>query len=96
MLSGVGSLQCLTCFSVNPGSCTQIWNCPAHYDRCATTIVAENLITKECMRSDICNNVYSVGVSCCSGDLCNGAQHTGATSPLVLGVPIIAVVMMLN
>ncbi|KAK7934464.1 hypothetical protein WMY93_005360 [Mugilogobius chulae] len=94
ILSGVGSLQCLTCYSVNPGSCTQIWNCPRHYDRCATTLVAENLVTKECMRSDICNNVVSLGVFCCSGDLCNSAQHTRSLSPLLLGIPVIAAVIM--
>ena len=46
--------------------------------------VAENLITKECMRSDMCDNVYSNGLRCCSGDLCNGAQHAGVFVPLLL------------
>lgn len=46
--------------------------------------VAENMITKECMRSDMCNRVYSNGVRCCSEDMCNGAQHTGVFVPLLL------------
>lgn len=44
----------------------------------------DNLITKECMKSDICNNVYSNGMRCCSGDLCNGAKQTGVFVPLLL------------
>lgn len=31
-------LKCFTCWGDNPGTCNQIWNCPASYDRCATTI----------------------------------------------------------
>lgn len=46
--------------------------------------VAENMITKECMRNDVCNNVYSVGVRCCSDDLCNGAKLAGVFVPLLL------------
>ncbi|XP_049908199.1 CD59 glycoprotein-like [Epinephelus moara] len=84
LLSAVCGLKCFTCWSANPGTCTQIWNCPTHYDRCATTIGAENMITKECMRSDVCNNVYSVGVRCCAEDLCNGAKHAGVFVPLLL------------
>ncbi|XP_010781528.1 CD59 glycoprotein-like [Notothenia coriiceps] len=84
MLSGVCGLKCFTCWSANPGSCTHVWDCAEHYDRCSTSIVAENLITKECMRSDVCNNVDSVSVRCCAGDLCNGAKHTGVFVPLLL------------
>lgn len=46
--------------------------------------VAESMVTKECMRSDMCDRVYSEGVRCCAGDLCNGATHTGAFAPLLL------------
>lgn len=46
--------------------------------------VAENMVTKECMRSDVCNSVYSNGVRCCAEDLCNGAKHTGFFVPLLL------------
>ncbi|KAF7649389.1 hypothetical protein LDENG_00141880 [Lucifuga dentata] len=84
MLSAVCGLKCFTCWSANPGTCNQVWSCPAHYDRCATTIVAENLVSKECMRSNMCNRVYSVGVRCCGEDLCNGAKHTGIYVPLLL------------
>lgn len=46
--------------------------------------VAESLVTKECMRSDMCNRVYSDGVSCCAEDLCNGAKRTGVYVPLLV------------
>lgn len=45
---------------------------------------AENMITKECMRSDVCNNEDAVGVRCCAEDLCNGAKHRGVFVPLLL------------
>lgn len=42
------------------------------------------MVTKECMRSDVCDRVYSDGVRCCAGDLCNGATHTAVFAPLLL------------
>ncbi|XP_040899187.1 three-finger toxin MALT0070C-like [Toxotes jaculatrix] len=84
MLSAVYGLKCYTCWGDNPGTCHNVWLCPEHYDRCATTIVAQNLISKHCMRSDMCDNVYSVGVRCCAEDLCNGAEHAGIFVPLLL------------
>ncbi|KAG7490309.1 hypothetical protein JOB18_032765 [Solea senegalensis] len=87
LLSAVDGLKCYNCWESNPGTCHEVWTCPYHYDRCATTIVAQNLISKHCMRSDMCNNVYTVGIRCCSEDLCNGAKHTGVFVPLLL-VPI--------
>ncbi|TNN47377.1 hypothetical protein EYF80_042429 [Liparis tanakae] len=83
-LSGVGGLKCFTCWSANPGSCTVVWNCPKHYDRCSASFDAENMITKECMRSDACNDVDSLGVRCCAGDLCNGAEPRGVSAPLLV------------
>ncbi|CAB1427873.1 unnamed protein product [Pleuronectes platessa] len=87
LLSAVNGLECYTCWEDNPGNCNNIWKCPHQYDRCATTIVAQNMITKHCMRSDMCANVYSVGVRCCSENLCNRAKHTGVFVPLLL-VPL--------
>ncbi|XP_036954326.1 CD59 glycoprotein-like [Acanthopagrus latus] len=84
LLPAVCGIRCFTCWGVNPGHCNDVWSCAPHFDRCATTIVAENLITKECMRSDMCDNVYSNGLRCCSGDLCNGAQHAGVFVPPLL------------
>lgn len=55
--------------------------------------VAENMITKECMRSDMCDNVYSDGVRCCAEDLCNGAKHPGVFLPLLL-VPLAIITLM--
>uniref|UniRef100_A0A665TKW8 UPAR/Ly6 domain-containing protein n=1 Tax=Echeneis naucrates TaxID=173247 RepID=A0A665TKW8_ECHNA len=85
-LPAVSGLRCYTCWGDNPGTCDQIWMCPHHYDRCA---IAQNMISKHCMRSDMCDNVYSVGVRCCSEDLCNGAKQIGLFVPLLL-VPFIA------
>ncbi|XP_010743148.1 CD59 glycoprotein-like [Larimichthys crocea] len=84
LLPAACGLKCYTCWGANPGTCNQVWTCADHYDRCATTIVAENMITKECMRSDMCDMVYSDGLRCCTGDLCNGAKHTGVFVPLLL------------
>ncbi|KAM9360629.1 uncharacterized protein ABDE67_001239 [Symphorus nematophorus] len=83
-LPAVCGLKCFHCWSVNPGKCNDVWECPHQFDRCYSSIVAENLITKQCMRSDMCNNVFINGVRCCSGDLCNGAKHTGVFVPLLL------------
>lgn len=46
--------------------------------------VAESMVTKECMRSDMCDRVYSDGVRCCAEDLCNGARHSGVLVPVLL------------
>lgn len=51
---------------------------------CLFVAVAESLVTKECMRSDMCNRVYSDGVRCCAEDLCNGGRHTGVFVPLLV------------
>ncbi|CAG07813.1 unnamed protein product [Tetraodon nigroviridis] len=84
LLPAACGLKCFTCWGANPGSCDQVWDCPSQFDRCATTIVAESLVTKECMRSDMCNRVYSDGVRCCAEDLCNGGRHTGVFVPLLV------------
>ncbi|XP_047185238.1 CD59 glycoprotein-like [Scophthalmus maximus] len=87
MLPAVYGLKCYTCWGDNPGSCNSVWDCPKSYDRCASTIVSQNMISKHCMRSDLCSNSYSVGVRCCAEDLCNGAKQTAVFVPLLL-VPI--------
>ncbi|XP_034025470.1 lymphocyte antigen 6B-like [Thalassophryne amazonica] len=92
MLLAVHGLRCYTCWGENLGNCNRIWTCPAGYDRCSSTIVAENMITKKCMRSDVCRKVYSVGMTCCSGDLCNGANPSGVSIPLLL-VPLVIIVL---
>lgn len=56
--------------------------------------VAESLITKQCMRSDMCDQVYSDGVRCCAEDLCNGAKHTGAFVPLLVA-PVAIITLMI-
>lgn len=38
VLCAVCGLKCFTCWDVNPGTCHQVWDCPAHFDRCSYTI----------------------------------------------------------
>lgn len=38
LLAAVCGLKCFTCWGANPGTCTEIWNCPHHFDRCSTSI----------------------------------------------------------
>lgn len=44
----------------------------------------ENMVSKQCMRSDMCDRSYNDGMECCSGDLCNGAKRTAVFVPLLL------------
>uniref|UniRef100_A0A3Q3MIX5 Lymphocyte antigen 6D-like n=1 Tax=Mastacembelus armatus TaxID=205130 RepID=A0A3Q3MIX5_9TELE len=74
-------LRCYTCWGANPANCNDVRTCPRNYNRCS---ISGNMITKHCMISAMCENSYSVGVTCCSGDLCNGAKHTGVFVPLLL------------
>lgn len=55
--------------------------------------VAESLLTKECMRSDICNRIYSDGVRC--WDLCNGAKKNGVFVPLLVA-PVAIITLMIE
>lgn len=95
-LSAVYGLKCYTCWGTNPGHCNDIWECPAHFDRCSSTIVSENLINKQCMRSDMCNMDSMTGIRCCSGDLCNGAKHTGVFLPVLLAPLVIITLYIWN
>lgn len=65
-------------------------NCLLHL----SVVVAESLITKQCMRSDMCDQVYSDGVRCCAEDLCNGAKHTGVFVPLLVA-PVAIITLMI-
>ncbi|XP_075889521.1 urokinase plasminogen activator surface receptor-like [Nelusetta ayraudi] len=93
LLPAAWGLRCFTCWGSNPGECTRIWDCPEHYDRCSTTIASDNLVSKHCMRSDMCDRVYSNGLRCCSGDLCNGAKQTAVFVPLLLLAPLATVTL---
>ncbi|KAM9858600.1 uncharacterized protein ACBR49_020582 [Aulostomus maculatus] len=93
MLSAaVSGLRCYTCWGANPGTCNEVWDCPHGYDRCSTTILAENMVDKQCMRSVMCNIETSVGIRCCAEDLCNGAKRA-AVSMLVLLAPLITPIL---
>uniref|UniRef100_A0AAQ5YNS0 Snake toxin/toxin-like domain-containing protein n=2 Tax=Amphiprion TaxID=80969 RepID=A0AAQ5YNS0_AMPOC len=88
-LPAVYGLKCYTCWGRNPGHCNDIWECPPHFDRCSSTIVSENLINKQCMKSDMCGMDSMFGMRCCSGDLCNGAKHNGVFLPILLAPLVI-------
>ncbi|XP_077050435.1 uncharacterized protein LOC143699880 [Siphateles boraxobius] len=69
------------CFSCGDKSCSNILRCSGSEDRCikATgTFGAQSLVVKGCVSKSICDATASVssveGISCCEGDLCNGAH----------------------
>ncbi|XP_047448454.1 CD59 glycoprotein-like [Mugil cephalus] len=83
-LSTASGLKCYTCWGANPGTCNEVWQCHHHFDRCSTTIVSDNQINKQCMRSDMCHIVRSTGIKCCDTDLCNGTTRNGVSVLLLL------------
>ncbi|XP_056100973.1 phospholipase A2 inhibitor and Ly6/PLAUR domain-containing protein-like [Rhinichthys klamathensis goyatoka] len=68
------------CFSCDEKSCSNTLSCSGTEDRCfkATgTFGGQSLVIKGCVSKSICDasSVSNVeGVSCCEGNLCNGAQ----------------------
>ncbi|XP_029019218.1 lymphocyte antigen 6G-like [Betta splendens] len=72
-------LKCYQCVNTDPKSCTNIITCSAGVDRCSS-VSLNGFLTKTCMNSNLC-----VGpISCCEGDLCNGAIPTGPSAVLLL------------
>ncbi|XP_055367151.1 lymphocyte antigen 6G-like [Betta splendens] len=72
-------LRCYTCITSDPKSCTDILPCPQEYDRC-TSFTLDDVLYKGCMTSNLC----VPPISCCKGDLCNGAIPTGPSVVLLL------------
>uniref|UniRef100_A0A671P996 UPAR/Ly6 domain-containing protein n=1 Tax=Sinocyclocheilus anshuiensis TaxID=1608454 RepID=A0A671P996_9TELE len=69
------------CYYCDGQSCSNILSCSGSEDRCfkATgTFEGQSTVVKGCLSKSICDAATSVGdvqgVSCCSGNLCNGAQ----------------------
>ncbi|XP_042603532.1 urokinase plasminogen activator surface receptor-like [Cyprinus carpio] len=70
-----------TCYSCDEKSCSNMLSCTGNEDRClkATgTFGGQSMVVKGCVSKSICDAGSSVqdvqGVSCCEGNLCNGAQ----------------------
>ncbi|ROL50087.1 Urokinase plasminogen activator surface receptor [Anabarilius grahami] len=70
-----------TCFSCYGQNCTTILGCSGTEDRCIKATVnveGQSTVLKGCASKSICDATTSVAgnasISCCEGDLCNGAQ----------------------
>ncbi|XP_051733855.1 urokinase plasminogen activator surface receptor-like [Ctenopharyngodon idella] len=69
------------CFSCDGNSCSNIMSCSGTEDRCikATgTFGSQSWVVKGCVSKSVCDATALVpnvdGISCCEGNLCNGAQ----------------------
>ncbi|XP_016364965.1 urokinase plasminogen activator surface receptor-like [Sinocyclocheilus rhinocerous] len=70
-----------TCYSCDGHSCLNITSCSGIEDRCikaTESFGGQSTVVKGCVSKSICDATTSVssvnGISCCSGNLCNGAQ----------------------
>ncbi|XP_048035731.1 urokinase plasminogen activator surface receptor-like [Megalobrama amblycephala] len=70
-----------TCYSCDGQSCSNILNCSGTEDRCITataTVGGQSAVLKGCASKSMCDAASSVpnfaSISCCEGNLCNGAQ----------------------
>ncbi|CAJ1069113.1 lymphocyte antigen 6G-like [Xyrichtys novacula] len=80
-LSTACALRCYTCTATDPKSCTDTKSCPVIFNRCFSLKVdGYDMVTKGCQTSIACVGA----VSCCEGDLCNGAFPTGPSVLLLL------------
>uniref|UniRef100_A0A8C1CGB4 Snake toxin/toxin-like domain-containing protein n=1 Tax=Cyprinus carpio carpio TaxID=630221 RepID=A0A8C1CGB4_CYPCA len=65
-----------TCYSCDGHSCLNIMSCSGSEDRCIKA--TGQSAVKGCVSKSICDATTSVNdvqsISCCSGNLCNGAQ----------------------
>ncbi|XP_026052896.1 urokinase plasminogen activator surface receptor-like [Carassius auratus] len=69
------------CYSCDDKSCSNILKCSGSEDRCfkaSGTLGGQSTVVKGCVSKSICDAETSVRdiqeASCCSGNLCNGAQ----------------------
>ncbi|KTF73337.1 hypothetical protein cypCar_00041098 [Cyprinus carpio] len=70
-----------TCYSCDGQSCSNILSCTGNEDRCLKAtgrFGGQSMVIKGCISKSFCDAGSSVqdvqGVSCCEGNLCNGAQ----------------------
>ncbi|XP_056302520.1 urokinase plasminogen activator surface receptor-like [Danio aesculapii] len=87
-----------TCYSCDGNSCSNVLKCSGSEDRCIkATGTFEGQTVKGCASKSICDatSVSSIqGISCCSGNLCNGAKSV-TQSFLILCFPLISFILML-
>ncbi|XP_048035720.1 urokinase plasminogen activator surface receptor-like [Megalobrama amblycephala] len=69
------------CYYCSGNSCSNIMDCSGTEDRCFTATVAyggQSVVAKSCLSKAVCDAATSnpnvASVSCCEGNLCNGAQ----------------------
>ncbi|XP_056302521.1 lymphocyte antigen 6B-like [Danio aesculapii] len=95
-----GSLNGNTCYTCDEKSCSNVLKCSGSEDRCikATgTFGGQTTVGKGCASKSICDAAsvgHVQGISCCSGNLCNGAKSV-TQSFLILCFPLIAFILML-
>ncbi|XP_056302525.1 urokinase plasminogen activator surface receptor-like [Danio aesculapii] len=89
-----------TCYTCNGKSCSKVLRCTGTEDHCISatgSFAGQTAVVKGCVSKSICDaaSVSSVkGISCCSGNLCNGAKSV-TQSFLILCFPLIAFIIML-
>ncbi|XP_056302517.1 urokinase plasminogen activator surface receptor-like [Danio aesculapii] len=89
-----------TCYTCDEKSCSNVLKCSGSEDRCITakgTVGGQSIVVKGCSSKSICDatSVSSVQqISCCSGNLCNGAKSV-TQSFLILCFPLISFILML-
>ncbi|MEQ2238867.1 hypothetical protein ILYODFUR_037688 [Ilyodon furcidens] len=72
--SAACGLRCYSCTTADPKYCTNTEACPVFFNRCSSLkIEGMNIVTKGCLASQAC----IAPITCCEGNLCNGAVPTG-------------------
>uniref|UniRef100_A0A671QGG3 UPAR/Ly6 domain-containing protein n=1 Tax=Sinocyclocheilus anshuiensis TaxID=1608454 RepID=A0A671QGG3_9TELE len=65
------------CYSCDEKSCSNILSCTGSEDQCLKA-TGKSMVLKGCVSEAICNATTSVpdvqSISCCEGNLCNGAK----------------------
>ncbi|KAG9331643.1 hypothetical protein JZ751_018619 [Albula glossodonta] len=91
------------CFTCEGEDCTKTLKCLGSEDRCIKTSVTtggQKLTMKGCASQTVCGGALNaqignvaVGMSCCQGNLCNGALRVGQSVLFLLLVPLASVVL---
>ncbi|MED6250250.1 hypothetical protein ATANTOWER_027738 [Ataeniobius toweri] len=70
--SAACGLRCYKCSAADPKSCTDTEACSVLFNQCYSLKLAVNVVNKGCLASLLC----IPPMTCCEGDLCNGAIPT--------------------
>ncbi|MED6246471.1 hypothetical protein ATANTOWER_018410 [Ataeniobius toweri] len=73
-------LRCYSCTAADPESCTDTKACSVLFNQCYSVKLGVNVVDKGCLASPAC----IAPITCCEGDLCNGAVPTGPSVVLLL------------